>query len=147
MEQPMSSETTQESFRARTLELANRAIESVAAADHDAARAAWLVALDYAERHLSDDPIVSWIRSGLGAALLKTGDYRGALEMAASALAFCSSVRAPLASLTMAESFLRLGDVTRAREYAEQACNLHGKGVLKSFSPTDREALGLDAPP
>lgn len=143
----MASRTAQEAQMARTMELANRGIGSLAAGDYYAARHAWQEALDYAEQHLPDDRIVPWIRSGLGDALLKSGDYHGAIKMAGSALVFCASVRAPLASLTMAESFLRLGDVSRAREYARQACDLRGKGVLKAFSAADRETLGLEAPP
>ncbi len=143
----MSSERIEEMHKARALELANLGIRSTVAADHAAARHAWQEAFDYAEMHLPGADITYWIRDGLGAALLQVGDYHGALEMAGSALEWCASQRAPQASLTMAKSFLRLGDVTRAREYARQAYGLRGEGVLKVFSPADRHALGQVALP
>jgi tetratricopeptide (TPR) repeat protein len=128
---------------ARAMEFANLGIGSQAAGNHQAARQAWLDALDYSERHLPDHDIILWIRSGLGETLLRNGDYPGALEMAGSALEFCAAVRAPLAALTMTEAHLRLGDVTRAREYARQACYLRGEKVLDSLSPDDRRTLSL----
>lgn len=138
----MNSDAAKERQKARALELANLGIVSGAHADHAAARRAWQEALDYAEEHLAGDAITYWIRSGLGAALFEVGDDQGALEMAGSALAWCASQRAPLASLTMAKSCLRLGDVTRAREYVRQAYSLRGEGVLTVFSPAERSVLG-----
>lgn len=67
------------------------------------------------------------------------------MKMAGLALEFCASIRAPGASLTIAEAYLRLGDVTRARDYVRQACALKGEKVFKAFSPADQEALGLTA--
>lgn len=131
-----------EDHQSRALELGNSAIRSGADGDHEAAQNAWRSALAYAEQHLSGDNIIPWIRSGLGDALLQCGDYRGALEMASTALAFCASARAPLASLTMAKAYLRLGDLPLAREYARQACQLRSEAVLNQFSPADRETLG-----
>ena len=138
----MCPDTTKEMHKSRALELANLGTRSTVAADHAAARHAWQEAFDYAEKHLAGDNITYWIRDGLGAALLQVGDYHRALAMAGSALEWCGTQRAPSASLTMAKSCLRLGDVTRARQYARQAYGLRGEGVLKVFSPTDREALG-----
>jgi tetratricopeptide (TPR) repeat protein len=138
----MGAADPRKSHEMRTLEFASVAMTSATAGDHAAARRAWQDALDYAEVHLPDDDIRFWVRSGLGAALLEAGDYRGALEMAGSALAWCLSQRAPLASLTMAKSYLRLGDVVSAQDYARQACGLRGEGVLQAFSPEDRAALG-----
>ena len=127
---------------ARAMELANAGIGALAAGDHEAAVQAWREALAYAERHLPGENIVGWIRSGLGDALLQAGDNEGALEMAAAALDYCASVRAPLAALTMAKAHLRLGDVARARDYARQACALRGESVMKAFRAAEREALG-----
>ena len=141
----MKSEAADET-KARVVELASLGIRSQAAGDYQASRDAWLVALDYAEQHLPGDTTASWIRSGLGDALLKCGDYSGALEMAGSALDYCASVKAPLAALTMVRSFLELGDVIRARQYARQAYDLRGEEVFKSFSLADRAALGLARP-
>jgi len=143
----VSSKLAREAHEARAMELANLGIESQAAGDYEAARHAWQEALNYAEQHLPGDSVLSWIRSGLGNALLKTGDYPGALEMAGSALEFCASVRAPLASLTMVEAYLRLGDVTCAQEYARQACDLRGERTLEVLSLEDRAALGVATPP
>ena len=142
----MGSETAKEVHRARAMEFANLGIQSQAEGNHQAARQAWLGAFEYAGRHLPGDSIILWIRGGLGDSLLKNGDYHRALKMAGAALAFCSSVRAPLAALTMTQAYLRLGDVTRAREYARQACNLRSENVLQVLSPPDREALGLGDP-
>ena len=142
----MGSETAEEVHEKRAMEFANRAIGFGVDGDHQAAQQAWLDALDCAERHLPGDNIVPWIRSGLGASLLENGDYHGAVEMAGSALEFCASVRAPLAALTMTQAHLRLGNVTRAREYARQACDLKSEKVLQVLSPADRERLGLASP-
>ena len=142
----MKAETTQSAHKARAMQLANGGIESQAAADYEAARHAWTSALVYVEQNLPGDEIVYWIRSGLGDALLKGGDYHGALEMAETALAWCALKRAPLASLTMAMSCLRLGDMEGARSYARQACELRGDEVLNVFSPADRQALCLVEP-
>ena len=143
----MSSGTTRDMHKARALDLANLGIRAAAAADHAAARDAWQDAFDYAEKHVPGDNIAYWIRAGLGDALLQVGDYHGALEMAGSALAWCAAQRAPSASLTMAKSFLRLGDATRARDYAREAYGLRGEGVLKVFSAADRDTLGQVTPP
>ena len=62
--------------------------------------------------------------------------------MASSALAFCASVRAPLAALTMTEAYLRLDNVKCAREYAQEACRLRGVAVLNVLDPADRDVLG-----
>lgn len=128
------------------MEFANLGIQFQAEGNHQAARQAWLDALGYAERHLPGNNIILWIWSGLGDALLRNGDYHRALEMAGSALKFCASARAPLAVLTMTQAHLRLGDVTRAREYVRQACDLRGEKVLEVLSPADRETLGLAVP-
>ena len=141
----MNPEPGSEMHKARALELANLGIGATVAADHAAARHAWMEAFSYAEEHLPRDDINYWIRDGLGAALLQVGDCQGALEMAGSALEWCAAKRAPQASLTMAKACLRLGDITRAREYARQACGLRGEKVLQVFSPADRDALGSAA--
>jgi tetratricopeptide (TPR) repeat protein len=138
----MSSDTLMKEHRSRALELANFGISSGADGEHETAQDAWRKALVYAEQHLSGDNIIPWIRSGLGDALLECGDFRGALEMSSTALAFCGSAQAPLASLTMAKAYLRLGDVPRARDCARQACQLRSEAVLKQFSPADRDTLG-----
>ena len=139
----MSSGKPLEAHKARAMELANGGIESLASGDYQTAQGAWREALAYAERYLPGDNIIPWIRSGLGDTLLKSGDYPGALEMARSALAYCASVRAPLAALTMAVSLLRIGDAEGAREYVRQACSLQGEEVLRMFSSADREALTI----
>ena len=142
----MNSDTAQQAHKARAIELTTIGIDSQAAGYHEAARDAWREALVYAEQHLPGDNIVLWLRSGLGDILVKLGDYRGALEMADSALDYCASVKAPLAALTMVKALLGLGDVTRARQYAQQACDLRGEGVFNYLSLADREALGLATP-
>ena len=142
----MMPEATRELSQAHAMALANIGIGESADGNPRAAVRAMREALAYAEQHLPDDDVIFWIQSGLGSYLFDDGDYRGALEMASSALAYCASVRAPLASLTMAKSFLRLGDLVRAREYAQQACDLRGGEVLNAFSSVDQQALGLAAP-
>lgn len=137
----MSLDTVIEEHRSRALELASLGICAGADGEYEVARDAWRGALTFAEEHLQGDDIIPWIRSSLGAALLRCGDYRGALEMASSALLFCASVRAPLAYLTMAEAYLRLGDVPLAQDYSRQACELRGEAVMKQFSPADQETL------
>ena len=142
----MISEDAENTHEARALDFANLGMQFQAEGDHRAALQSWLDALDYAERHLPDKKIIFWIRSGLGDSLLRVGDYRGALKMAASALEYCASVRAPLAALTMAQAYLRLGDVVRGRDYMRQACELKGERVFEVLCPADRDALRLDGP-
>ena len=139
----MVLETAEEVHEVRAMEFADLAMRSQMEGDHKAAGQAWLGALDYAERHLPCSNIIPWIQSGLGDSLFRAGDYHGALKMAGLALDYCASVQAPLASLTMAQAHLRLGDVARAREYVRQACDLKGERVLEVLSQADRDALGL----
>ncbi len=141
-EERMGPDVGQGVLQARAMELANLGVTANADCDYKTAVRAMREALDYAEQHLPGDDIIPWIRSGLGSYLLNDGDYRGAVEMASAALAFCAARRAPLAALTMAKALLWLGDVTRAREYARQAHDLRGEAVLKAFSSVEREALG-----
>ncbi len=137
----MKSDVIRKERQSRALELANLGISSGADGNYETARNGWREALAYAEQHLLGDNIIPWIQSGLGDALLRCDDYHGALEMANSAVAYCASVRAPLVALTMLKAHLRLGDVKRARDYAQRACSLRGEAVLRVLSPAERDTL------
>ena len=126
----------------RAMARASAGIAAQAAGDPGGAAQHWRQALADAEAHLPESNIVPWIRSGLADALLRSGDPRGAITAASAALAFCNSVRAPLAALTLARSHLMLGEVEEGRRYAREACALHGEAVLKAFTNAEREALG-----
>lgn len=137
----MTGEAAAGAHKARAMELATSGIGAAASGEWNAARDAWREALAYAERHLPDDEVVFWIRSGFGDALCRGGDHRGALAMAGSALEWCAGKRAPLAALTMATSSLRLGDLEGGLAYARQACALRGEAVLNALDPADRAIL------
>ncbi|WP_428377434.1 hypothetical protein [Lichenicoccus sp.] len=138
----MNQDAGEDVHKTRALELSNIGICSGADGKHEIARDAWQEALAYAQQHLPGNTMIPWIQASLGNALFECADYPGALEIAGAALTYCASVRAPLAALTMAKSYLRLDDVQRAREYAGQAYRLRGPAVLNAFSTADREELG-----
>jgi tetratricopeptide (TPR) repeat protein len=123
------------------LNLANRAIALGAAMNHAEARLNWQIASDYADEHLEGEDIYYWIKSGLGAALLDVGEYQAAIAVSEVALDWCVEKNQPLASLTIAKSYLKLGSGESAARHIQQARELVGDAMIDQFDPADQEAV------
>ncbi len=123
----------------KALELANRAILSGAEGDHAEALRRWQAASDYADEHLTGADIHYWIKSGLGASLFDTGDYRESIAVSKLALDWCLGIKQPLPSLTIARSCLKLGESEAAAVHLRQAYDLIGEELFERLEPSDRE--------
>lgn len=130
-----------EQHASEALEMANKAIALDADGDWRAARLQWQKASDHADAHLAGEDICYWIKSGFGAALFEDGDYERSIAVSKLALDWCLNIDQPLPALTIAKSYLRLGDRRTAAPYVRQAHRLIGDDAFEQFEAADREIL------
>lgn len=130
----MSRKNQENPLEAQALALAQKGIEAGAAERYGEAVVHWRAALAYTDTHLPDADIAFWIRSGLGAALYDAGAYEESIAVSKDALDWCAALKQPLAALTLAKSYRRLGDDAAAQAFLGQAHSLAGDSVLVSWN-------------
>ncbi len=130
-----------EQYASEALEMANKAIALDADEDRRAARLQWQEASDHADAHLVGEDIYYWIKSGFGAALFEDGDYERSIAVSKLAIDWCLKINQPLPALTIAKSYLKLGDRQAAAPYVRQAHRLIGDDAFEQVEAADRQIL------
>ncbi|GHD66210.1 hypothetical protein [Jeongeupia chitinilytica] len=117
--------------------LANRGIRLGAEGRHAESVEQWALAAEIAARSLPEQPIRFWTDSGLAAALCEVGRYRESIVAAERARPFCLSLPRPamLPTLSLARSWLALGDVALAGPYLQELRDMIGDDDLASCDP------------
>lgn len=129
----MAMKKVDDQSTAQALALANKGIACDARGETVQAVAHWQAASDYADQHLHGADIWYWIKSGLGAALLETGEFQKSIAVSQLALEWCAKIKQPLPSLTIAKCYFKLGDPAAAMPYAERAYHLKGDRISDWF--------------
>ncbi|MBM3117815.1 hypothetical protein [Jeongeupia naejangsanensis] len=116
-------------------ELANQGIRLGAEGRHAESVEQWQLAAQIAARSLPEEPIRFWIDGGLAAALYEVGRYRESIVAAERARPFCLSLPQPSATLSLARSWLALGEAASARPYLQALRDMIGDDDLASYDP------------
>ncbi|WP_459778276.1 hypothetical protein [Photobacterium sp. R1] len=122
-------------------ELANKALFLELDGTLSEALHMWQQASAYADEHLPDDDLNFWIKSGYGSVLLEHQDYELAIAISGQALNWCREQKQPLPFLTTAKANLKLGDTSKAAQFAHQAQQISGDEIFDQFEPRDREVI------
>lgn len=127
---------------------ANEGIRLGAAGDHLHAVKHWEKASRIADEYLQGTDIGFWIKSGYGAALFDADRYGESITASESARPWCLGHGQPLASLSIARSYLALGQAGKARAYLREIHSLIGNEIFSAFKDSDeasiRNALSSD---
>lgn len=127
---------------------ANEGIRLGAAGDHLHAVKHWEKASRIADEHLQGTDINFWIKSGYGAALFDVDQYHESIATSETARPWCLGHGQPLASLSIARSYLALGQTGNARPYLREIHSLIGTEIFSAFKDSDeaniRKALSSD---
>lgn len=101
----------------------------------------WEKASAIADEHLQGADINFWIKSGYGAALFDAGRYDEGIAISQMAREWCLSHEQPLASLSIARSYLALGQNSNAAPYLREIHELVGDDIFLQFNDTDEPAI------
>ncbi|MBA8880807.1 tetratricopeptide repeat protein [Phyllobacterium myrsinacearum] len=121
----------------QAFEQANEGIRLGAIGDHTLAVKHWEKASRIADEHLPGADINFWIKSGFGAALFDAKRYEESIAMSQIARDWCLSHKQPLASLSIARSYLALGQNNNATAYLREIHSLIGNDIFAAFKDSD----------
>ena len=94
---------------------------------------AWRLASDIADAHLAFTDMYYWVKSGYGAALCDAGQYRESIAVSLLAREWTLERRQPLSSLSIARSYLALGEGEAAAPYLREVHGLIGDAIFEQF--------------
>lgn len=94
---------------------------------------AWRLASDIADAHLAFTDMYYWIKSGYGAALCDAGQYRESIAVSQLSREWTLERRQPLSSLSIARSYLALGEGEAATPYLREVHGLIGDAIFEQF--------------
>lgn len=94
---------------------------------------AWRQASDVVDTHLVGTDMYYWVKSGLGAALCDAGLCRESIAVSMLAREWTLERHQPLASLSIARSYLALGEGEKAVPYLRDVHGLIGDAILDQF--------------
>lgn len=120
---------------------ANEGIRLGAAGDHLHAVKHWEKASRIADEHLQGSDINFWIKSGYGAALFDVDQYDESIATSEIARQWCLGHGQPLASLSIARSYLALGQTATARPYLREIHSLIGNDIFPVFKDSEAENI------
>ncbi|UGX87167.1 hypothetical protein [Phyllobacterium meliloti] len=127
---------------------ANEGIRLGAIGNHLLAVKHWEKASRIADELLPQTDINFWIKSGFGAALFDADRFDESIAISQMARDWCLGHKQPLASLSIARSYLALGQTTAATTYLREIHSLIGNDIFAAFNDSDevkiRAALSDD---
>lgn len=94
---------------------------------------AWRLASDIADAHLAFTDMYYWVKSGYGAALCDAGQYRESIAVSLLAREWTLQRCQPLSSLSIARSYLALGEGEAAAPYLREVHGLIGDAIFEQF--------------
>ncbi|NVD41146.1 hypothetical protein HT585_19915 [Ensifer sp. HO-A22] len=93
----------------------------------------WRLAAQLADANFEGDDLYYWVKGGYGAALHDVGRHRDSIAVSKLVRAWTLSLRQPLASLTIARSYLALGEAENAYPHIQDVHRLVGDEVFNVF--------------
>lgn len=94
---------------------------------------AWRLASEIADAHLAFLDMYYWVKSGYGAALCDAGRYRESIAVSLLAREWTLERHQPLSSLSIARSYLALGEGEAAAPYLRDVHHLIGEAIFEQF--------------
>lgn len=93
----------------------------------------WRLASQLADANFEGEDLYYWVKSGYGAALHDVGRHRESIAVSKLVRAWTLSLRQPLASMTIARSYLALGEAENAHPHIQDVQRLVGDEVFALF--------------
>jgi tetratricopeptide (TPR) repeat protein len=128
---------TMNPMQRQAFDQANEGIRLGAIGEHPFAVRHWEKASLIADEHLPGEDINFWIKSGFGAALFDAGRYDESIRVSQMARDWCLAHKQPLASLSIARSYLALGQDKDATAYLREIHRLIGDDIFAAFKDSD----------
>lgn len=93
----------------------------------------WRLAAQLADANFEGEDLYYWVKSGYGAALHDVGRHRDSIAVSKLVREWTLSLRQPLASMTIARSYLALGEAENAYPHIRDVHRLAGDEVFNLF--------------
>lgn len=93
----------------------------------------WRLAAQLADANFEGEDLYYWVKGGYGAALHDVGRHRDSIAVSKLVRAWALSLRQPLASMTIARSYLALGEAENAYPHIQDVHRLVGDEVFNLF--------------